>query len=276
VQRIVVGVDGSTEAATAEAWAARLAHRLGAALTIATVWSPTDQEAPADQVARERATTTELLDGPWSAPAREIGVAFSTRVLDGDTPDALLDAADRMGASLVVIGTRGTDRLGLLRRGSFSDWSAHRAVRPLAVVPAWTRTTIDRIVLGVDGTHDQDWGVDFAATLATAFEIEIVTLYVQPPPSRWRRHPDRQQTARDDMVRWCLPLTEAGITVSPRVVESSHPAEALLSAATEVDADLILIGTRALGGRRLLRLGGVTMDLLHRSDRPVIVVPPPA
>ena len=57
-----------------------------------------------------------------------------------------------------------------------------------------------------------------------------------------------------------------------RLVDHRHAAEALLAVAGEVDADLLMIGTRGFSDYRLLRLGGVTMQLLHHSDRPVIVV----
>ena len=42
-----------------------------------------------------------------------------------------------------------------------------------------------------------------------------------------------------------------------------------------MNADAIVIGTRDFSGYRFLRLGGVTMALVHHSDRPVIIVPPP-
>jgi len=59
------------------------------------------------------------------------------------------------------------------------------------------------------------------------------------------------------------------------VLESIHPADARTELA-ERSADLIVAGTRAVGLLRPIRLGGVTMALLHHSDVAVIAVPPEA
>ncbi|MDQ2896001.1 MAG: universal stress protein [Actinomycetota bacterium] len=57
--------------------------------------------------------------------------------------------------------------------------------------------------------------------------------------------------------------------------ESRHGdiAAAILTAAADVDADLIVLGTRGRGGVKSLMLGSVSHAVLHHADRAVLVVP---
>jgi nucleotide-binding universal stress UspA family protein len=53
---------------------------------------------------------------------------------------------------------------------------------------------------------------------------------------------------------------------------AGNPAEALDKSARAHDADEIAIGSRGFGKLRA-SLGSVSHDLLHRADRPVLVIP---
>jgi nucleotide-binding universal stress UspA family protein len=50
----------------------------------------------------------------------------------------------------------------------------------------------------------------------------------------------------------------------------------LLEVADEVDADLIAVGSRGLGGFPELLLGSTSTQLAQHSRRPVLIVPHPA
>lgn len=51
------------------------------------------------------------------------------------------------------------------------------------------------------------------------------------------------------------------------------PSEAILSASA--DADLLVLGTRGLGGFKRLVLGSVSSQVAHHAHVPVVIVPPP-
>lgn len=70
---------------------------------------------------------------------------------------------------------------------------------------------------------------------------------------------------------------EAGLKATPRTAERREGiAEAILHEAGELDADLIVTGSRGLTGVRSVLLGSVSHALLQHADRPVTVVPSPA
>ena len=79
---------------------------------------------------------------------------------------------------------------------------------------------------------------------------------------RWLRHKAKERT------RLCQ---ECGYPVSCEV-RKGHVVEEIIKYAEEVDADLIIAGTRGLGGFSKMLLGSVAHKLVKYSTVPVLVV----
>ncbi|MDP1931628.1 MAG: universal stress protein, partial [Gammaproteobacteria bacterium] len=80
----------------------------------------------------------------------------------------------------------------------------------------------------------------------------------------------------DDYHAWlekgAAPLREAGLEVSVMVRNSGGSvADQVLEAAAEVDADLIVIGSRGHTRLRSLFLGSVAREVIHKATRPVLL-----
>jgi nucleotide-binding universal stress UspA family protein len=68
----------------------------------------------------------------------------------------------------------------------------------------------------------------------------------------------------------------AGLNAHPRVQSAiDGMARTVLAAAADVDADLIVLGTRGLHGAQSFFLGSVSHGVLQHADRPVVIVPSP-
>lgn len=66
----------------------------------------------------------------------------------------------------------------------------------------------------------------------------------------------------------------AGLVAHPRTAaQHDGIAAAILGVAGDVDADVIVLGTRGLSGVKSLVLGSVSHAVLHHADRAVLVVP---
>lgn len=57
-------------------------------------------------------------------------------------------------------------------------------------------------------------------------------------------------------------------------VEAGDPADVILRVAGELNAELLVLGTRARTGLTRLLLGSTSLDVLQRTDRPVLLIPP--
>jgi nucleotide-binding universal stress UspA family protein len=69
----------------------------------------------------------------------------------------------------------------------------------------------------------------------------------------------------------------AGLVAEPRIAKRDEDMTAvILAAASDVEADVIVLGTRGRGDVRSLLLGSVSNAVLHHADRPVLIVPSPA
>ncbi|GGS32159.1 hypothetical protein GCM10010269_83090 [Streptomyces humidus] len=131
--RIVVGVDGSSSAKRALAWAHFMARTTGSVLEVVTVWqNPPSWTGVADDwdpVAEARAMLTaccaEVLGDDQPSDIR-------LTVLEGPATAALLSAG--AGARMLVLGSRGHGGFAGLLLGSVSAACAEHAACPTLIV----------------------------------------------------------------------------------------------------------------------------------------------
>lgn len=139
--RIIVGVDGSENAARALSWAARQAARCGSALGVVTAWEDPYRywgERPplalAEQEEKSALAGARRAAEEAAAMARglEHGLRVTTRVSEDDAASCLIEAS--RGAELLVVGTRGRGGFKGLLLGSVSQKCIVHAHCPVVVV----------------------------------------------------------------------------------------------------------------------------------------------
>jgi NADH:ubiquinone oxidoreductase subunit F (NADH-binding)/nucleotide-binding universal stress UspA family protein len=275
---VLVGVDGSPAAAAALAWAGQLAARSAAAIVVANVFEPDQAEVHPDDYEKLLAEAARRLADDWTAPLRDTDVEHRCVQLAG-APDSLLAATDDEHADLLVVGTRGAGRHAGLHVGSLAHHLAHHIRRPLAIVPvAGAASSIDRIVVGVDGSPGSAAAVRWCADLASAAGAEVIAVCVHDAHTRWGSSNDADdwRAAAEAAIssQWTEPLRAAGVTLRTRIVDDVRPLDALEQAAAEEAAGLFVVGTRGLSEVLGLRLGRVPLQLVHHTQRPVVLVPP--
>jgi nucleotide-binding universal stress UspA family protein len=140
-------------------------------------------------------------------------------------------------------------------------------------------TVFSRIVVGTDGSDSASRAVDHAVRLASRVGAELVVVHAQPKPQAQgsetsdRAGPRERGTAAYDIGRSILrdASTWFGDVVTLRpVLRQGEAASVILDVAAQEDADLIVVGNRGMGTRRLL-IGNVPGKVAHRAPCHVLV-----
>ena len=72
---------------------------------------------------------------------------------------------------------------------------------------------------------------------------------------------------------WIEPLTARGVPHRTLLVQADSAAGGLMATADSEGADLLIVGANGHGSIPDRVLGGVSYRVVHRSHRPVVVVP---
>ncbi len=135
-----------------------------------------------------------------------------------------------------------------------------------------------RIVVAYDGSDPSARAVRFALGPLGGKTGEVWIVHAADPP-RAVAEPRTEEEQGSEVVAIERGLRAIQAEVDPsgrRVhlwVREGPAAAVIVGAALEVDADLIVVGTRGLRGASRLLLGSVSAEVLARSGRPVAVVP---
>jgi len=136
-----------------------------------------------------------------------------------------------------------------------------------------------RILVGADGSAHAEHALEWAAELAAALGAEVVAVHalgmlshLGTPTTALPSQEHREEVRALLENEWSRALRASGVPHRCLLVEG-NPVMALMAAADEEDADLVVVGTRGAGGFPGLRLGSTSHQLLQHLKRPVVVVP---
>lgn len=134
---IVVGTDGSDQAATAVAWAAGLASNVGATVVVVHAVGLLDHlpGQPKTVSIDIRDEIEQLLRTEWSSPLLDAGVEHTCVMEDGPPLLAIPRVAERVDADLIVVASHGQGRASGLMLGSTSHGLAQKADMPVVILP---------------------------------------------------------------------------------------------------------------------------------------------
>jgi nucleotide-binding universal stress UspA family protein len=144
---------------------------------------------------------------------------------------------------------------------------------------------MNRILIATDGSPSAREAIELGLELARDEQAEVTFVHVLPP-SQWE--PVGLYTAPGVVARLpnlaeedpeaAKPLQEAlalaeEAGVSAKVeLRAGYLAGEIVTAADRIDADLVVVGSRGLGGLKGALLGSVSGGVVRRAKRPVLVV----
>jgi nucleotide-binding universal stress UspA family protein len=282
---LVIGYDGAPGGADALALGLSWARQLDVHALVVTVYpGPAPIGAgrvDAEWVADRRREAERLLEqARTTSPATS--VEFRA-IGSGSVSHGLHDAAEELGASLIVFGSETEPRLVSTSTG---ERVIAGAPCPVAMPPrGWSERPsqdLGRILVAFVPTPDGREALRIAATFARRIgaRLHVVTVVAGPAEVmsyRIGEDVDRMyvSTAKETFehsIEQAISELALEVKASGEVVVEDHPVETLASMANS-SFDALFIGSRGYGPIRRVLLGGVASRLVRHLDIPAVIVP---
>ena len=291
LSRILAAVDFSEPAHAAFDQALALARAHGAELTVV-------HAVPPDHSFGERARPRMALFSKLRQRAEASSVVLKVSVQHGDPSRVILLHARARHADLIVLGTHQRTGLNRLRAGSIAEHVTVRATQPVLIVPVRSKTealpSFDNVVAAVDFGPASKAALEHALVLASGTNRRLTVVHVTPGPSSTNRGdlPSHSKAAPSSWYRFGVAGQQRRLTddawrklndslrlpVDPETqvrarVHSGDASTEIARVATEIDADLIVLGVTRRGVVSRTLFGATAARLMRVSERPILAVP---
>lgn len=203
-------------------------------------------------------------------------------------PAGLLDLAERVGASLIIVGSAADGGSGLVSVGSVSSRLLHSSHVPVVIAPHGFRTAPDARVARVTaafGGSDDDLVIAAAGVAArVGATLRIASFAVHPRPPYTA---GVGRTGDDAMVsQWVQEIGDAGRAALRQVADLPavpRDCEAVIGQGEEwaealediewLPGDVLVVGSSSVGPLARVFLGSRATKIVRNSPVPVAVVP---
>jgi nucleotide-binding universal stress UspA family protein len=197
------------------------------------------------------------------------GVIRTDLVREPDPADAIVRALENESDAVICMATHGRGRVAAPLLGSVATEVLRRVATPVVLVgpqcePAWWHDP-PRVVacwLGAPSNPVLLPARDFAEALGSELWVESV---FHPLDTHMAENPHGE-------FEPALEHIGSGVDVHLLPLTGDYPAGTIVRSARELPATLLAMTTHARSGFARAALGSVTMDVVHRSPCPVLVV----
>jgi nucleotide-binding universal stress UspA family protein len=299
--RILLATDGSEEAHLAMEAAVGLANNTDSDLHVVLVEElPYAYDAPETISptsgffieAHERAR--KQLDAQLEEVRSAGGRVAEAHLKVGTAAREIVALAEEIEAGLIVVGSRG---LGGVRRalmGSVSMGVVHHAHCSVLVVRGSGHRVegdyaLGKVLLAYDGSKEASAAARVAAEIsnATGSELHLVHVMSEPyPPSfdyvsyeeaevweAWEANLERdEEQARSFVEGQARSIEREGARVDEVHLSFGRPSHEIVRLAEELDAGLVVVGSRGRGGLTRALLGSVSDSVVRHAHCPIMVV----
>ncbi len=288
-RHILIPIDGSEQGAEALRAAAGIAQRTGAQLVALHVEPGI---TPAEEATAEAETEARIRReiGDLRANGIRIKIIFGT----GKPQDAILTAIWERHPSFVMLAPHELRGLEALRHPSTTHALIGHAHVPLLMWPAamnaetseqWLKNTDSLVIVPLDGSKLAEQAIPSAEAFAREFGRTLLLFRTIPPvlmPGTGLHGAqfERQALAAEEHtalhylreVRHRVAHT-SGVSAEI-LVSAGDPSAAILDLTKIHPGSLIVMSTHGRGGFARLLLGSVTLEVLHQTPVPLLIVPP--
>jgi nucleotide-binding universal stress UspA family protein len=233
-----------------------------------------------EQVASE--LRSELVD--VAERLRSKGGRTEVGVLRGRPADAILQDAATFQAELLVLGTRGHGSVASLVLGSVSAEVVDRSPVPVLVA---RQPGISRVLFAIDRSPGARDAEDILRTWPVFDDVAMRVVSVDSAPSTWTEGVESEFDTRAnddfgddpagaianplDVAQRCADRLRATGREAESVHRTGEPAAAIIRAARQWNADLVVLGSSGRSGLGRVLPGSVARHVLHATHASVLI-----
>jgi nucleotide-binding universal stress UspA family protein len=205
-----------------------------------------------------------------------------SRIIRGHPAEAIVRAADKQKAELIVMGSRGLTDVRAFLLGSVSRKVVMHAGCPVLLIKKRV-PVFRRIVVSVDGSKDAWAGVEYLMKMPLPEPAKITVVSVVPPLPIDTIEPPLTLASFLEQLR--TPLLKKARAVAQQAAERiqkagfetriavvhGHPSHEIVKVAEAERADLVVVGSRGLTGTSRFLLGSVSDGVIKYAPCAVLV-----
>jgi len=285
MKRILVATDFSARADRAVRRATLLARTHGASITLLHV---IDDDQAMRIVKAERKAATELLSEQTRSLHEIDGVGCDYSIVLGNAFDGIVRAAEEIDCDLLVLGPHRRQALKDVFVGTTAERVIRGSGRPVLMANGVPASLYRHVLIAVDFSGCSAYAVRAVQALGLERRAIVSVMHVTDPPgtsliSRASLTESQVQDYLAEIEERAAAELRAflvGLEFDPvrRLVKRNvtSVADTIGSAAREISADLVVVGTRGRTGVAKLLLGSVAEEVLRTAEVDVLAVPPSA
>ena len=266
LERLLVCTDGSADSQGAVAGALALAQACASKVYLLRVleFNPEFEAQAPELVARQEGEVRAYLEG-LAAEAARLDILLETRVRRSEAAyEAIVTEAEKIKPEFIIMGRRGRGRLFRLMMGNVTARVIGHSPFNVLVVPQGVRLEFKRILIASDGSPYSDAAWDEALYVTRRVDSQLLALSVA-------RQEEELEIAQAIVARLKAEAGRSGVSLET-LVRRGRPFEAIVQAAGEKRADLIVMGALGMTGLTSLLMGSVTERVIAQAPCSVMVV----
>ena len=184
--KILVPLDGSELAEVTLWYAARLAGRLQASLTLVYVTQPDELTSPhmyecylKDTIVKVKAHADEI-----RAETKDGDITVDYKILKGDPAEEIVDYADKNKIDLIILSTQGKSGIKRWAMGNVANKVVGATRKQVLLIRARGAQSdvykgrLTKVLVPVDGSPESESILQFVTYLASRLDLELTLLHM--------------------------------------------------------------------------------------------------
>ncbi len=282
---ILICTDGSPFSEGALREGIQFAKKCGASITALTVL---DYNPEFEALAPGLSESAEKFAGQFvkdiCVSAEKESVPCKTVIVRNESPYlSIANEASDVGADLIVMGRRGRTGLKRLLMGSIAKGVIGHAPCSVLIVPREAHIQYRNILAATDGSRYGDAACEEAAEIARESKSALTFISIVPAEDispldivstqmhRELATASSKKIAEDAIIRAQKTADAAGVKAAT-LIYAGTPYQAIIQAAAEKKADLIVMGSHGRTGIDRLLMGSVAERVVGHAECATLVV----